>query len=97
MRQRDVQDPDNVRWTCVQALGALEAEQGGLAAEKLADASGDVPVVCTPSGGAQSVRVMLPPSWMDEMDDDALLAAIAAARGDVSPPADAASGSPGGS
>jgi hypothetical protein len=80
MRQREVQDADNVRWSCVQALGALDPDRAEAAAEKLADASGDIPVVCTPSGGAQSVRIMLPPSWMDDTDDETLLAAIAAAR-----------------
>jgi hypothetical protein len=37
-------------------------------------------VVCTPSGGAQSVRLALPAQWETVLDDDALLAAIATQR-----------------
>lgn len=80
MVQREVQDDEGTRWTCVQALGGMSAETADAAADKLADDDGRLPVVCTPSGGAQSVRVMLPPSWTEETDDAALLAAIAAVR-----------------
>ena len=80
MKQREVQDADNVRWTCVQALsggtGALAEE----AAEKIEGDDGTVPVVCTPSGGATSVRVTLKRGWEESVSDDALLGAIAAAR-----------------
>lgn len=77
MIQREVQDGEGTRWTCVQALSGLDAEA---AAEKLENDAGEVPVVCTPSGGAQSVRVMLPRGWDESMSDEALLGAIAGAR-----------------
>lgn len=80
MEQREVQDGDAVRWTCVQAMGGLGGAAAELAAERLESAEGTVPVVCTPSGGAQSVRVELPRDWMESVDDAALLRAIAGAR-----------------
>lgn len=80
MEQREVQDDDDVRWTCVQALGGLGGAAAELAADRLESEAGTVPVVCTPSGGAQSVRLELPRDWMERVDDAALLRAIASAR-----------------
>lgn len=81
MRQREVQDDDGTRWSCVQALAGLgEGAAAEAGAAQLADGDGRVPVVCTPSGGAQSVRAMLDPDWAEALDDDALRAAIAGAR-----------------
>jgi hypothetical protein len=37
--------------------------------------------VCTPSGGAQSVRVELPRGWEERVSDAELLDAIAGANG----------------
>ena len=81
MEQREVQDGDDVRWTCVQALGGMGGAAAELAADRLESDDGKVPVVCTPSGGAQSVRVELPRDWRDSVDDAALLRAIDGARG----------------
>jgi hypothetical protein len=80
MEQREVQDGDDVRWTCVQAMGGLGGAAAEIAADRLESERGTVPVVCTPSGGAQSVRVELPRDWMESVDDGALSRAIAAAR-----------------
>ena len=46
----------------------------------LANASeeGKVPVVCTPSGGARSVRLELAANWREALPDGELLTAIAA-------------------
>lgn len=81
MIQRDVQDSDNVTWTCVQALSGLSAQAAEEAAERIESDEGTVPVVCTPSGGEQSVRIELPRDWSDRMSDEDLLSAIAKARG----------------
>jgi hypothetical protein len=80
MTQREVQDEENVRWVCVQAMGGLSGDAADEAADRLESDEGTVPVVCTPSGGAQSVRVELPRGWEEGVSDDELLAAIAAAR-----------------
>lgn len=75
MKQREVQDADNITWTCVQALSGLSGQAAAEAAEKIESAEGTVPVVCTPSGGEQSVRLDLPTDW-EEMSDADLLRAI---------------------
>lgn len=80
MKQREAQDADNVTWTCVQALSGLSGEAAAEAAERVEDERGNVPVVCTPSGGEQSVRIELPKDWAETLSDDNLLKAIAKAR-----------------
>jgi hypothetical protein len=77
MREREVQDAEHVRWTCVQALGGLEGEAAEQAADHLESDEGTVPVVCTPSGGAQSVRLELERGWEDTVSDEKLLEVIA--------------------
>jgi hypothetical protein len=72
--QRDVTTPDGTAWTCVEALADLP----DAAKDKLAGA-GRRAVVCTPSGGAQSVRLSLAEAWRDMPDSD-LAAAIEAGR-----------------
>ena len=85
--QRDVTDAENTTWSCAQAYAGLgDSPAARAAAERAADAPGAVAVVCTPSGGAQSVRLELPANWAGDLSDDDLLAAIAgghegAARG----------------
>jgi hypothetical protein len=74
---REVTDGDGVTWSCVQAYAGISAD-----AAKVEGTDDRYRVVCTPSGGAQSVEVELPGGWDEGMDDDALLAAIARARGE---------------
>ena len=76
MKQREVQDAEGTRWTCVQALAAVEGELAEMAAAHIEGDDGMVPVVCTPSGGAETVRVHLAAGWEDSVSDDELLAAI---------------------
>ena len=64
---RVVTDADAVQWSCIEASASKLAEDEA------------VPVVCTPSGGAQSVRLELPRGWGDLSESD-LLAAISRAR-----------------
>lgn len=72
---RDVTDADGIAWTCIQAFAGLGNDPAKREAARV-DAAGDVAVVCTPSGGARSVRLTLPPDW-EGMDAPALVAAIA--------------------
>ena len=81
MKQREVQDGENGRWVCVQALAGVAGAAAEAAAERLESDAGTVPVVCTPSGGAQSVRLELARGWEESVSDAELLGAIAAARG----------------
>ena len=66
---REVTDADAIKWSCIEATAAGEGKAA-------------VAVVCTPSGGAQSVRLELSADWI-RLPETELLAAIAGAR--VSP------------
>lgn len=80
MKQREVQDAEGTRWTCVQALASVEGAAADAAAERVEGGDGNVPVVCTPSGGAETVRVQFKAGWEDAVSDEELLAAIHGAR-----------------
>ncbi len=75
MKQREVADEDT-RWTCVQAFSMSETEIAEKATGLAESEAGRVTVVCTPSGGAKTVRIELPADWDETMQDDALLAEI---------------------
>ncbi len=75
---RDVQDADGVTWTCVQAFAGVSPTAANTVAAQLAGTDDAYAVVCTPCGGACSVRLALPAAWDTALDDDALLVAIAA-------------------
>ena len=83
---REVTDAEGTVWSCVQAFAGLGERSGAAqaAAEKLAEklggGDGQVAVVATPRGGAQTVRLQLPPDWAEALDDEALAGAIADAR-----------------
>ena len=74
--QRDVTGPEGTTWACVQAYAGLAGGAATEAAERAENADGTVQVVCTPSGGAQSVRLELPSGWADRLSDDDLLEAL---------------------
>ncbi|NJL23585.1 MAG: hypothetical protein HC895_26725 [Leptolyngbyaceae cyanobacterium SM1_3_5] len=76
--EREITDDQGTTWICVQAFSSLsqDTEHQEAAKVKGEDAYW---VVCTPSGGAQSVRVKLPKDW-ESLSDEDLLVAIEAAR-----------------
>ena len=80
MKQKEVTDEENTRWTCVQAYSGLEGKISGKTEELSENDEGKVPVVCTPSGGAQSVRIELQKNWEENVPEEELLAKIKAAR-----------------
>jgi hypothetical protein len=80
MTQREITDNDNTTWTCVQAYGNLSKENAEKAAEITEEPDGEVTVVCTPSGGAQTVRLQLPKDWMEQLLDEELASKITAAQ-----------------
>ena len=80
MTQREVQDAENITWTCVQAFAGTSGQAAAEAAERVESVDGKVPVVCTPSGGKQSVRLELSKGWAEELSDEDLLAVIEAAQ-----------------
>ena len=75
MNEREVKDNDNLTWKCVQAYSG---SNGAAAREatRLAENNDAVEVVCTPSGGGQTVRLKLSPDWMDQVSDQELVSAI---------------------
>jgi hypothetical protein len=75
---RDVKDPDGVTWTCIQAFAGLGKDSEKTEAARVDDSSNRFHVVCTPSGGAKSVRVELPGNWEKSLSDEDLLRAIKA-------------------
>jgi hypothetical protein len=66
-----------VTWKCVQAFAGLS--DAAAAKDAARTDGGKLQVVCTPSGGARSVRVELPEGWK-QLPDERLLAAIHAAQ-----------------
>ncbi|MBD0334251.1 MAG: hypothetical protein ICV62_02080 [Cyanobacteria bacterium Co-bin13] len=74
--EREVTDGEGITWTCIQALSGISEEAAQV---KGKDAYW---VVCTPSGGAQSVRVQLGEDWQTNCSDEDLLQEIAAAQED---------------
>ena len=73
---REVQDAEGITWACVQALAGLSSTEEKIAAAQVTGTD-DYYVVCTPSRGAQSVRLQLPAQWETLVSDDELLRAIA--------------------
>ena len=75
---RDVTDSDGIVWTCIQAFSGLGKDPAKMEAARV-DGSDDLyDVVCTPSGGARSVRVQLRGDWETSASDRSLIDAIAA-------------------
>lgn len=69
MKQREVTDTNNTRWTCVQAFAGSNNEELAEKGKEI-NGNGKVDVVCTPSGGQQSVRLQLNDEWESLPDDE---------------------------
>ena len=80
---RDVTDQEGITWSCIQAFAGLGNDPEKADAARVAG-SDRLRVVCTPSGGAASVRVELPGSWEASLPDEKLLEAIRSSRSDGS-------------
>lgn len=75
---REVSDGEGVTWACVQAYGGLGDENEEAAR---VEGEGDLfQVVCTPSGGAQTVRLELEGGWEESLSDEELLKKIESAQ-----------------
>jgi hypothetical protein len=83
MKKREVTDQENTQWVCVQAFAGTNSQSAEAAADLVETETGEVPVVCTPSGGAQTVRLQLNRDWLQSYSDEQLKDAIAAARAEV--------------
>jgi hypothetical protein len=76
MIQREIQDKNGTTWQCVQAFAGVETKTTHKAVEHSENKDGTVTVICTPSGGAQTVRLQLPANWNDQMENEELAEAI---------------------
>lgn len=76
---REVTDADGITWSCIQAYTGISDKQENQAAAQVDDKNDTYWVVCTPSGGAKSVRLQLPGEWQS-YSDEALLQSIEAQR-----------------
>ena len=75
MEPREVETKDGITWRCVQIFAGVSKNHVEIAKEVLGDPE-NVIVVCTPSGGAQSVRISLPNTWKEKTSDEELVQAI---------------------
>jgi hypothetical protein len=74
MKQPEVQDQENTIWQCVQASTGIETSLTEQASQT--EKGKTVTVVCTPSGGAQTVRLNLAKDWLEKSTDQELLQGI---------------------
>ena len=70
---REVTDTDNITWSCVQAYSGLNDGEENNEAAKVSGEGDTYWVVCTPSGGAKSVRLKLSGDWENSYSDEELL------------------------
>jgi hypothetical protein len=77
---RELVGADGIGWSCVEAYAGLSEDNGAGAAERAAAGGGRLTVVCTPSGGAKTVRLELPRGWETALGDEELLRAIESNR-----------------
>jgi hypothetical protein len=75
---REVTDADGIAWTCIQAFSGLGNDPEKMAAARVDGHRDLYDVVCTPSGGAKSVRIQLPGGWDTSVSDQNLVEAIRA-------------------
>ncbi len=78
--ERAVKDTDGITWTCVQAYTGLSDGVQDQDAAQVKGTDDTYWVVCTPSGGAKSVRLKLQGEWETSYSDEALLSEIEAQR-----------------
>ncbi len=78
--ERSVKDTDGITWTCVQAYTGLSDGVQDQNAAQVKGTDDTYWVVCTPSGGAKSVRLKLQGEWETSYSDEALLSEIEAQR-----------------
>lgn len=71
--QREITDSEGITWTCIQAFTGLSDQPENQEAAQVKGQEDTYWVVCTPSGGSQSVRLKLSGDWETAYSDEALL------------------------
>ncbi len=70
---REIVDNEGVTWSCIQAFAGLGNDPDKAAAALVKGSGHLLPVTCTPSGGARSVRLELPRGWKESVPDREIL------------------------
>ena len=73
---REIQDSENTIWSCVEAYAGLNQDAENKEAARVDGSKDLVTVVCTPRGGAQTVRLELKSDWETELSDEDLISEI---------------------
>ena len=73
---REVSDGEGITWTCIQAFAGLGNDPEKMDAARVDGTRNKVHIVCTPSGGAKSVRIELAEDWETGLSDEDLLQSI---------------------
>jgi hypothetical protein len=73
---REVTDSEGIAWTCIQAFAGLGKDPDKIEAARVDGEVDRYDVVCTPSGGAKSVRIQLPGDWETSVSDETLVGFI---------------------
>ena len=76
--EREITDSNGITWSCVQAYSGLDNNAETQDAAQVKGEENTYWVVCTPSGGAKSVRLKLQGDWETSYSDEALLNEIQA-------------------
>lgn len=71
-------DKTGITWSCIEAFTGLSDQTEHSEAAQVKGKENTYWVVCTPSGGAQSVRLKLSGDWQQSYSDEALLREIEA-------------------
>lgn len=74
---REVSDTEGITWTCTQAYAGLSQDAEKDTAAQVKGKEDTYWVVCTPSGGAKSVRLQLQGEWETSYSDEELLNELA--------------------
>ena len=78
---REVTDADGTTWSCTPAYAGLATEEGTLPEAARVEGRDDAYwIVCTPSGGAQTVRITAPAEGEGGWSDEQLTTAIRTAQ-----------------
>jgi hypothetical protein len=72
----EVTHSERIVWSCVEAYSALSEEPQHREKAQVKGSDDAYWVVCTPAGGAKSVRLQLQGDWENSCSDEALLSSI---------------------
>lgn len=76
--EREITDSNGITWICVQAYSGLDKNAETQDAAQVKGEENTYWVVCTPSGGAKSVRLKLQGDWETSYSNEALFNEIQA-------------------